>query len=434
MENNLVIAAVGIAIMFVLMILRLPIGVAMGVVGLAGFTYIVGPEGAFGLLQTVPYSTARDYALSVIPLFILMGNFAFSSGLSRELYTAGYKWLGHLPGGLAIATVAACAGFGAICGSAPATAATMGTVAIPEMRKYKYDDSIATGCVAAGGTLGLLIPPSVGFIIYGILTQQSIGKLFMSGIMVGILLAVLFSIIIIVIAKRNPELAPCGEKASLKQRMRSIKDIWGTVLLFVVVIGGMMIGLFTATEGAAIGAFGALLISILRRQLTWKTFSWSVLETGRTTAMIFAIMIGAYLFGYFLTVTGLPNALATFITSLKVSRYLIMAGIFFIYVFLGCIMDSLAMILLTVPIFYPGIMALGFDPIWFGAFIILVINQGLITPPVGMNVFIIKGVARDVPLHTIFKGVLPFWLAIFACAILITVFPEIALFLPNLGK
>ncbi len=432
MDTNTIVALIGIGVMVVLILLKLPIGVAMGVVGLLGFAYLTSVQGAIGLLKTVPYTTVSDYSLSVIPLFVLMGNFALVAGLSEALYTLGNKLVGHLRGGLAMATVIACAGFGAICGSAPATTATMGAISIPQMRKYKYAPSLACGCVAAGGCLGLLIPPSVGFIIYGVLVGESIGKLFTAGIMGGILLAVLYCIAIYIIALVRPDLAPRGEKASFAEIMVALKDVWGVLVLFVVVIGGMMAGFFTATEGAAVGAVGAFLFALCSRKMTWKTFANALLETGRTTAMIFVIMIGAYILGYFFSVTQLPSKLADVITNSHVNRYLIIMAIYAVYVFLGCIMDSLAMILITVPIFYPGVMALGFDPIWFGVFIVMVINQGLLTPPVGMNCFVVRGITKDVPLHVIFKGVAPFWVCILIAVIIMLVFPNIVLFLPRL--
>ncbi|MDR1320594.1 MAG: TRAP transporter large permease [Gracilibacteraceae bacterium] len=433
-DPNISIALIGIGVMVVLILLRLPIAVAMGLVGVAGFTYLSGWDAMLGLMKTVPYTTAKDYSLSVIPLFVLMGNFALTAGLSKDLYRLGDKLLGHLPGGLAMATIVACAGFGAICGSAPATAATMGIVSIPEMRKYNYAPSLACGCVAAGGCLGLLIPPSVGFIIYGILVGESIGKLFMAGLGAGILLMILYCLVVLFIAVRNPELAPRGEKATFRERLQALKGVWGVLLLFVLVIGGMMGGFFTATEGAAVGACGALLFSLFHRTMTREAFVKALLETGRTTAMIFAIFIGAYILGYFLTVTQMPASLAALITGANIHRYVVIIGIFFVYVFLGCIMDSLAMVLITVPIFYPSVMALGFDPIWFGVFIVLVINQGLLTPPVGMNAFVIKGIAKDVPLSTVFRGILPFWVAIFVAVILVLLFPEIVLFLPRIAS
>lgn len=432
MDTNLIVALIGIGVMVILILLKMPIGVALGVVGFVGFAYMTSPQAAFGLLKTVPYTTVSDYSLSVIPLFVLMGNLALVAGLSEALYNFGNKVVGHLPGGLAIATVVACAGFGAICGSAPATTATMGAISIPEMRKYGYAPSLACGCVAAGGCLGLLIPPSVGFIIYGVLVGASIGKLFTAGIVVGVLLLLLYSIAIIFTAVRHPEMAPRGNKASAKEILTSFVNIWGVAVLFLLVIGGMMAGWFTATEGAAVGAFGAFIFALASRKLTWKTFLNALLETGKTTAMIFTIMIGAYLLGYFLSVTRLPTILADIITGSNLNRYVVMILIYFIYVFLGCIMDSLAMILITIPILYPSVSALGFDPIWFGAFVVLVINQGLLTPPVGMNCFVVKGITKDIPLHTIFKGVWPFWLCIFIAVLLILVFPSIVTFLPNL--
>ncbi|KKM12736.1 C4-dicarboxylate ABC transporter permease [Clostridiales bacterium PH28_bin88] len=432
--DPLVVGVVGVFVMFVLMALGMSIGVAMAVVGFVGFAYVVSWDAAVGLLKTVPYSSAANYALSVVPLFVLMGQFAFSSGLSRELYFVCYRWLGHLPGGLAMATIGGCAGFAAICGSSPATAATMGTVALPEMKKYNYHPSLATGSIAAGGTLGILIPPSVGFVIYGIITENSIGKLLLAGVVPGVVLTLLYMIAIYLVVRNDPSKGPAGPKVSFSEKIKALKDVWGILTLFLVVIGGMFVGLFTATEAAAVGAFGAFLFLAFRGKLTWETLKDCLLGTGRTTAMIFVILIGAYIFGYFLTVTKIATSLAEFISTLPVPSTLILISILIVYIILGCIMDALAMILLTVPIFYPVITSLGFDPIWFGVIMVVVMEQALITPPVGMNVYVIGGVAKDVPLDTIFKGVIPFWLAIMVFLAILIAVPQLALFLPNIMR
>ena len=426
------IGILGICVMCVLMFLGVHIGIAMFITGFVGFGLIVDFKAALGILKTTPFTNASNYAFTVIPLFVLMGQFAFHSGLSRDLYEASYKWLSRLPGGMAVATIGACAGFSAICGSSPATAATMGTVALPEMKKFKYADTLACGSVAAGGTLGILIPPSVGFILYGIITQQSIGQLFAAGVVPGILLALLFAVAIMIMAWRNPRLGPVGPKFTWREKFASLKNLWGVVLLFGLIIGGMFGGVFTANEAAAAGAFLAMLYMIVRGRMNRKTFMAAVTGTVSTTAMIMLILIGAYVFGYFLTVSRIPTALADFVTGLDVSRYVVLAAIILLYIVLGCIMDALAMILLTIPIFLPIMTALDFDPIWLGVIAVLAMEQGLITPPVGLNVYIVSGVARDVPIHTIFKGIFPFWLCIILLIALLAAFPEIALWLPGL--
>ncbi|MFC1861445.1 TRAP transporter large permease subunit [Chloroflexota bacterium] len=424
----------GICLLIVLLFSGMPIGIVMALVGFLGMAYIVGTGAVFTSIGATPYSTSASYGLSVIPLFVLMGAFCFYSGLSRDLYYTVYRWLGHLPGGLAMATVGACAGFAAVSGSSVATVATMGTVALPEMRKYKYDSRLATGCIAAGGSIGILIPPSVILVIYGILTEQSIGKLFLAGFIPGVLEAAFYMITIYILCRRNPLMGPRGERASIIERFVSLKGTWAVIALFVLVIGGIYMGVFTPTEAAGVGAFGALLFALGKRQLTWKRFTDSLIETGKTTAMCFLILIGAVIFGYFLAVTRLPFELADIVAGMEVNRYIVLVIIIILYLFLGAIMSAMAMIILTVPIFFPVIVALGFDPIWFGIIIVRVVEMGQITPPVGINVFIIKGVAKDVPLYTIFRGIVPFLIADLLHVILLVAVPQIALFLPNLMK
>jgi C4-dicarboxylate transporter DctM subunit len=426
------IGILGIVSLVVLLMMGLHIGVSMLLVGFVGFLICTDFKAAFGVLSTVPYSTAENYSLCVIPLFVLMGQLAFYSGLSQDLYSTTYKWLGRLPGGLGVATVGACAGFAAICGSSSATAATMGTVALPEMKKYGYDGALSTGCLAAGGTLGILIPPSVGFILYGVIAEQSIGQLFAAGIIPGLLMAALFSLTIIIMSTRNPKLGPKGVKVSFREKLISLKDIVSIALLFLLVIGGMFLGWFTANEGAAIGAALALLFMILRRRFTFKSLVLALIDTAKTTAMIFMIMIGAYVFGYFLAVTQIPMLLANVVSGLNVSRYVVLVLILIVYIILGCLMDALAMVMLTVPIFMPVISNLGFDLIWFGVIMVMVMEQGAITPPVGMNSYVISGVAKDIPLATVFRGIIPFWFCMMITIVIITLFPDIALFLPKL--
>jgi len=430
--DPILVGIIGITGMCVIMFLGVQIGIAMFVTGFVGFAAITNFDAALGLLKSTPFANASNYALTVIPLFVLMGQFAFYSGLSQELFGVSYKWLGHLRGGLSISTIGACAGFAAICGSSPATAATMGTVALPEMKKYGYADKLACGSVAAGGTLGILIPPSVGFILYGIIAQQSIGRLFAAGVVPGIMLAVLYALAVSYMVRRNPELGPRGPEFSLKERLVALKDVWGVLFLFIFIMGGMFVGIFTAKEAAAAGAFCAMLFMISRGKMNKQTLALALTDTVRTTAMIFIILIGAYVFGYFLAISKIPMALASFITGLEVSKYVVLAGIICIYMLLGCIMDSLAMVLLTVPIFLPIMTSLEFDPVWMGVIMVMAMEQGLITPPVGMNVYVVKGVAKDVPLQTIFSGILPFWICIIIAVVLLAFFPKIALFLPDL--
>jgi tripartite ATP-independent transporter DctM subunit len=370
-------------------------------VGFLGFTVLVSFTSSFSILGMEPFKTGTSYSLTVIPLFMLMGQFANYSGMGFEIYQTVHRWIGFLPGGLSMATVGACAGFAAISGSSLATAATMGMVALPEMKRFKYDDSLATGCIAAGGTLGILIPPSTVMIIYGILTEQPIATLFIAGIIPGLLLSGLFVITIYIMTKYNPTLAPPGPKSTMKERIYSLKDTWSILLLFLLVVGGLYMGWFTPTEAAGVGAFGALVITMIKRRLTWENLTNSLAETTRTTAMVFAILIGAHIFGYFLTVSQIPDQLSGWIAELGLNRYVVMSILIFVYIIL------------------------------FGIIITLVMEMSLITPPVGINVFIISGVARDVPMYTIFRGIFPFWVAMVVCIILLVLFPQVALFLPG---
>jgi C4-dicarboxylate transporter DctM subunit len=430
--DPLTVGYIAIGVLILLLFSGIPIGVAMGATGVAGMFFIAGPQAALGLMERIPYDTTASYGISVVPLFILMGSFCFYAGLSQDLYRTVYKWIGHFRGGLAMATVGACAGFAAVSGSSLATAATMGTVALPEMKKYRYHDRLATGAVAAGGTIGILIPPSVILILYGIITEQSIGKLFLAGFIPGILEAVFYIITIYILTLHNPALGPRGPRTSLSEKLVSLKDVWIVLVLFLIVIGGIYLGVFSPTEAGGIGAFGALIFALGRRRLSVGNFYESLLETGRTSAMIFIIIIGATLLGAFLAVTRLPYNLADTVAALPVNRYVILFLILLAYILLGMIMDSMAMVLLTVPIFFPVAKALGFDPIWFGIIIVRVTEIGLITPPVGINVFIIKGVAKEVPMETIFKGILPFFVADIFHVILLVAVPQLALFLPGL--
>jgi len=432
--TSLAIGYIGIAALIILLFSGIHIGAVMGLIGFLGMAYISGWGAGLGVLKTVPFTTFANYGLSVVPLFILMGSLCFHAGISKDLYDTVHSWLGHLRGGLAMATVGACAGFAAVSGSSLATAATMGTVALPEMKRYKYSQALATGCVAAGGTLGILIPPSVPLIIYGILTQQSIGKLFLAGVIPGVLQAAFYMSVIHILCWRNPLLGPPGPKTSLREKILSLKNTWVVVILFVGIIGGIYLGIFSPTEAAGVGACGAFIFAIAMRRLKWSNFRDSLVDTTKTTGMIFVIFLGAMILGYFLAATRLPFGIASFVSGLSINRYVILLLILLVYLFLGCIMDSLAMILLTVPIFFPLITALGFDPIWFGIIIVRVTEIGLITPPVGLNVFVIKGIAKDVPMYTIFRGIIPFLLADILHVGLLIAVPQIALVLPSLMR
>ncbi len=410
----------------------MPIGIAMGMAGVFGVIYLIGPERAISLAGTIPYSEGGSYTLSTVPLFVLMGIFAFHAGLSNDLFHTAYKLFGRLPGGVAMAVTAACAGFGAVCGSSAATAATMGTVALPEMRRYNYSDKLATGVIAAAGTIGSMIPPSIHFIVYGMLTEQSIGRLFVAGIFPGILEALLYIITIYIVCRINPQMGPKGPDTSLKEKIVSITGTWQTLLLFLVVIGGIYMGVFTPTEAAGIGASGAFIFALIKRRFTRQNLHSSLLETGTIAAMIIFILIGTMFFNYFLALSRLPIDLANWVSGLGLNRYVIMGFIILVYLILGCFMSSMAMIVLTVPVFFPLILALGFDPIWFGVMTGVLVEVGQITPPYGLNLFIVKGIAKDVPIRTIYGGVGPFVLADLFRIILVLFFPQIALYLPTL--
>lgn len=427
------IGLIGVIVLLILIAFRMPIAYSMLIVGFFGFAVLVSPSAALKMVSTEIFSNFASYNLSVIPMFVWMGFIAYYSGVGSHLYELANRLIGRLPGGLAIATQAACAVFGAICGSNTATAATMGAIALPEMRKYKYDDSLATASVAAAGALGVLIPPSVIFIVYGVSTEQSIGDLFISGIVPGILLMLFYMAAIYIRVKRNPSLAPVSDGTEVK-RIGFLKSGLPEILVtFLISLGGLFAGWFTPTEAGAVGAASILLITVLRKKLTWAGFKKSLRDTTRTTAMIMLLVAGAMVFGRFIAVSRLPFEMANWASNLELPAFLVMAFILVIYLILGCFIDALAMILLTVPIFYPvAVNVLGYDPIWFGVIIVMVVAMGVITPPVGMNVFIIKGVAKDVPLETIYKGVWPFIIALAACILVLFAFPGIATFLPEL--
>jgi tripartite ATP-independent transporter DctM subunit len=426
------VAVIGFVALFTLMMLRVPVGIAMGTVGVLGFGYLIGDlSPALRLLAQSPIRTATEAEFAVIPLFLLMGAFASASGMSKELFRASNTFLGHLRGGLGVATIAACGGFAAICGSSVATAATFSRVAYPEMRAHGYPQSFATGVIAAGGSLGIMIPPSTVFAVYGLITEQDIGKLFIAGIVPGLLAVAMYMATITIISLIAPKYLPKTPKHTWAERFSALRDVWAVVLLFVFIIGGLYAGMFTATEAAGMGAAGALIISLARRKLSRADFWRCLIESLRTTASVFTILIGALLFGYFLTITQTPQKLTTFLTGLGLSSYGVLVLIMLMYLVLGCIMDAMAMIILTIPIVFPVVKALGFDPIWFGVVIVMTVELGLIHPPVGMNVFVIKSVVKDAKLSTVFKGVLPFVATdILRLAILIA-FPVLATWLPS---
>jgi len=429
--SNSIIAFGGFVLMFVLMALRVPIGLSMAIAGVAGFSAVNGFWPGLNLLMNSPFRTVTDYTLSVIPMFVLMGIFATASGMSRELFRANKAWFGHWKGGAVISTILACGGFAAINGSSVATAATMTTVALPEMREQGYDAGLSTGAIAAGGTLGIMIPPSVVMLLYGILTDQDVSKLFMAGILPGMLAIVMYIITTQIVIWRRPGLAPVGEKAPMSERIASLKDIWATMLLFVIVVVAMYGGFVTVTEAAGVGAVGAMLIGIIRGRLGPRRIMRCLVEALQTSASIFVIAIGAYLFGYFLTVTQTTQNLTDLLVHLPIGPYGVLALILLVYLIMGALMDELAIILLTVPIIYPVIVALGFDPIWFGVIIVMVVTLGLILPPVGMNVFVINSIARDVSLGRIYGGVMPFIASDILRLVILVMFPWISLVIPN---
>ncbi|MEE9610093.1 MAG: TRAP transporter large permease [Desulfatiglandales bacterium] len=426
------IGIIGIVVLVIMLFSKMPVGFVMGFLGFLGFGYVVNLDAALSLLARDFFEIFSSYNLTVVPLFVLMGQVAFHSGISRRLYDSAYVVFGKRRGGLAMATVAACALFSAISGSTNATAATMATVTLPEMKRYKYDMGLATGTVAAAGSLGILIPPSTIFIIYGILTEQSIGKLFLAGILPGILLSILFLLTIYLQVLKNPSLAPPGLETSWREKIRSFTGVLETLLIFGMVMGGIFSGIFSPTEAASAGAFLTILLAVARRQLAWQGFVQALADTTRISCMVMVIVTGAVIFGHFMAVTRIPYDLAGWVGSLPLHRNVIMMIIILVYLFGGCFMDALAMIMLTIPIFFPVATTLGFDPIWFGVVIVLISEMGVVTPPVGVNVYVVYGVAKDVPLEEIFKGVLPMVAALLVCNLVILFFPQIALFLPSL--
>ncbi len=430
MDRDLV-ALLGFVGMFVLMALRVPIGVAMGITGVVGFASLSGWKPALNLLANVPLAVLADYNLSIIPMFILMGAFASAAGMSNELFRAGRAWLGHRRGGLALASIAACGGFAAINGSSVATAATMTQVALPKMREAGYEPGLAAGLIAAGGTLGIMIPPSVIFVLYGIMTETDITKLFFAGVVPGIMAIVLYMAVIVGISYWRPAAMPRGELAPWSERLSTLRELWATLVLFLFVLGGMYGGLFTTSEAAGVGATGALLVGVLRRRLNGAAIKACLIDALRVSSAIMLIVVGAYLFGYFLTITQFTQKAVDFLVHLPVGAYGVLALVMVGYFILGAIMDELAMILLTVPIVFPAMMQLGFDPVWFGVIIVMAVTFGMICPPVGMNVFVINSIARDISLTGIYRGTMPFIAVDIVRLIILCAFPAIVLWLPG---
>ncbi|EEY44024.1 TRAP transporter large permease [Vibrio mimicus] len=425
---------IGFSVLITLILLRLPLAFAMGVIGFIGFWYIndYNWSAAMSMAARRIIDTGQDYGLSVIPLFILMGNFVTKAGISSELYKACNAFVGHRRGGLSMSTILACGGFSAICGSSLATSATMSKVAMPPMRKYGYSDGLASASIAAGGTLGILIPPSVMLVIYGLLTETSIRELFAAGFLPGVLGIVLYLLAVQWVVYRKPESAPPGDRVGWKERMLALKGIFSTLLLFVIVMGGIYIGAFTPTEAAGIGACGAFALAAMRGTLNYTVLREILIDTAKTSASLFAVVISALILSNFVNRAGLPTALVELIQTANVTPMMALGIILLIYIILGCVFESMSMMLLTVPIFYPVIVELGFDPLWFGIIVVVVTEISLITPPVGLNVFVLSGLIKDINTATIFRGIFPFWVADMVRLAFIVLVPAIALYLPNL--
>jgi len=426
------VGVIGCLVLIGLLFTSMPVAFAMIASGVLGFSLIINSQASFSMVIAELFETFSSYNLTVIPLFVMMGQVAFHAGISRRLFRTAYVWMGHLKGGLAMATVGACAGFGAICGSGPATAATMASVALPEMKRYGYADSLASGTVAAGGSLGMLIPPSVVFIVYALMTEQSIGDLFLAGILPGLLIAGLFCLNIYFRSSRDKNLGPAGPKHSWKERFQSLGGVVETVLLFILVMGGMFKGFFTPIEAAAIGAAGSFLIALYQKEMSFPKLKMILLETVRTSSMIFFIVAGATIFGRFLAVSRIPFVVAQGFVSLPLPAEVTMMLIILFFLIAGCFIDALALMLLTIPIFYPVIQELGFDPVWFGVIVVVITQMGVITPPVGVNVYVVSGIERDIPLPVIFRGAMPFLGMLILAAVILILVPQICLFLPGL--
>jgi tripartite ATP-independent transporter DctM subunit len=431
--NPITVGILGSGLLVFLLFLGMPIAFVMMFVGFLGISYLASMDAAFPVVAKTVYETAAHYPYTIIPLFILMGGFAGNAGITRELYQSFDKWFRRLPGGLGIATIAACACFAALSGSSVAAAAAMGTIAIPEMRRFHYAPKLATGIVAAGGTLSFLIPPSLGFVVYGMLTEQSIGKLLISGILPGVLLSLAFIAIIVAEVKMDPSLAPATPgKVSWMEKIKALGGVWETLFVFFMVMGSIYLGFINPTEAGAIGATVLFALAMIKRKVTVKNLTASLLEAVRISVLVLFLVAGANVFSYFLALSTIPTVVSAWMASLHISRYIILMIIIFIYLVLGCFLDAISMMVLTMPVIFPVIKALNFDPIWFGVICVIMMEAGLITPPVGLNVYTLAGVAKDVPMAEIFKGAIPFLLAMLAVTVVITLFPQICLFLPSM--
>jgi C4-dicarboxylate transporter DctM subunit len=431
--NLVLVGVIGIVILLlVLFFLGMPVGFAMGIVGFYGFCYVVSFKAGLNMIGTDLWFTFSKYGLTVIPLFIFMGYLAFNAGIAERLYNAAYKWVGHWPGGLAIATIGADELFAAICGSNTATAATMGAVALPQMEKYNYDTRLSSGTVVTGGTLGTVMPPSVVIIVIGLQTEQSIARLFLGGILPAILLGILFVLTILVLCRLNPDFGPPGPKTTFKEKIKSLPGVIEAIAIFMLVIGGLFIGLFTPTEAGAVGVFCTFIVAIATRNLTWNGLVNSILETLKISCMVFVLVTGAIIFGRFLAVTRIPFLVADFAASLPVSPYVILAFVLVIYLIGGCVMDALGFLVLTIPIFFPLGIALGFDPVWYSIILTMVTTLGAITPPVGVNIYVVKALAPEIALGRIFKSVSFFLTACIVSIIILIIFPQIVLFIPEM--
>jgi tripartite ATP-independent transporter DctM subunit len=427
-----IIGLIGILVFLFLALLGIPLGFAFTAVGVLGIIWLKGLGAGLLILGQAPYEWTASYILTTIPLFILMGQFAFQSGISTDLYRTAYKWMGRLPGGLALATMFACTGFAACTGSSLASAATMGTVAYPEMKRYHYSDRLSTGCIAVGGTLGILIPPSTIFIIYGIVTETSIGDLFIAGIIPGLMLASLFILLIYVMCRINPRLGPPAiETFSWKEKISSLRGVWGMLSIFILVIGGLYLGIFAPSEAGAIGAFGALFISLIRRRLSWSSGFSALKETAKTTSLILFVFVGAMIFNTFISISALSRLLTQFITSIPTSPMVILIIIIAFYLPLGMVIEGMSMVLLTMPFVFPVITQLGFDPVWFGVLLVVLVEVSFISPPIGINLFVVQGITK-VPLHDVVLGIVPFVVAFVIGLVILVAFPQLSLFLPNL--
>ena len=425
-------AVLGFAVLLTLIFLRLPIGFAMALVGFFGFSLYVGIGPSLSMVGQITFNTGLTYTFSALPLFILMGNFVNRAGFSDEAYAASNAFFGHRRGGLAMATIVACGGLSAVSGSSLATAATMAKVALPPMRKYGYADSLASGSIAAGGTLGILIPPSIILVIYGLITESDISALFIAGIVPGLIGVLGYTAAIQVVIRIWPHLGPPAERTDWSQQIQALKDVWGIVALFIIVMGGIYGGVFTPTEAAGIGASGAFLFALLRRKLSWRLLLDVLWESASTTTMIFIVLVGALIFANFINLAGLPSGLGDWVENLNTSPIVVVAFMMLIYIVLGCVLDSLSMILLTVPTFFPLVIGLGYDPIWFGIIVVVVTEISLITPPIGLNVFVLRAAIPEIPTSTIFRGVTPFWCADIVRLALLIAIPGISLFLPSI--